>query len=170
MGWEDCVQGTEGGHPGPTWAGSVELAHGEEAGRRAQIWTLFSVSEEGVRNTCREMSVVMGCRGLSWRLSSRAGVTSQAQRGGGQRTGFVGEAHRASEWMVHHVVCTRLCLEEPTGSPRDGLCALSCLPATVPANQVTRPGTVAQGLPSYPQVLEDTCRRQDFNPSEYDLK
>lgn len=43
MGCGDCVQGTEGECLGSPWAGSVELAYGEEAGRRAQVWTLFSV-------------------------------------------------------------------------------------------------------------------------------
>lgn len=42
-------------------------------------------------------------------------------------------------------------------SPLSRPAALACSPA-------------AGSRPVFPQVLEDACRRQDFNPSEYDLK
>ena len=41
--------------------------------------------------------------GLAWRQSSRAGVTSQAQRGEDSEQELMNEAHGALEWTVPHV-------------------------------------------------------------------
>ncbi|XP_016070950.1 PREDICTED: tether containing UBX domain for GLUT4, partial [Miniopterus natalensis] len=86
----------------------------------------------------------------------------RAGTGRGSRTG------RAE--LLSGRAALRLCQALSSGAtalpPRGGLD-----PQLPPCHCACRPSdTAGRVLSCRPQVLEDTCRRQDFNPGEYDLK